>query len=54
MFGNDGALTVFQLLEGFTENLQPPFVVVHPGRLGGGIGSHVLRTFFTFLAVTVT
>ena len=53
MFGNNGTLSVFQIIEGFAENLQPPFVVVHSGRLGGSIESHVLRTFFTFLAVLI-
>lgn len=29
MFGNDGTLAVFQIIEGFAENLQPPSVIVY-------------------------
>lgn len=33
MFGNDGTFTVFEIIERFAENFQPPFVVEYPGRL---------------------
>lgn len=49
VFGNDGTFTVFKVIERFTEDFQPPFVVKLPGRLGGGIDGHILCAFFAVL-----